>query len=137
MEDPVPPRQHRYSKATATDPVVLRHRPTIIHAEADQRSGELLPRAQWEASVRAGRAHRITYTVDGWAHSAGLWEPNTIVHVKDTQLQIDDDALIVSCTYTRATGEGTHTQLDLCSPAAYAPQPLSVSVARAVANPFI
>jgi prophage tail gpP-like protein len=87
--------------------------------------------------VRAGRSARVTYKVDGWEHSAGLWEPNTIVHVTDPQCQLDDDLLLVTATATRSNEEGTHTLLELCDPAAFMPQPLPSTSVSAKVNPYV
>ena len=111
----------------ATDPDVLRYRPTIVSAETGEVGVALQNRANWEASVRMGRANRVTYTVDGWEHSQGLWQPNTLVHVHDPQRQLDDDLLIVTVTATR-NDDGTHTQLELCPPIAFVPNPLPTIV---------
>jgi prophage tail gpP-like protein len=117
------------TKASTDDEVAVsgakgaRYRPTIIQAESGTTGQFLLKRADWERNVRAGKANRVTYTVDGWEHPSGLWEPNTLVHVKDPQCQFDDSLLIVTVTFTRDEG-GTHTELELAQPGAYAPQPL-------------
>jgi prophage tail gpP-like protein len=115
---------------TSKDPNVSRYRPTIVNAEHGETGKWLQRRADWEATVRAGRANRVRYTVEGWEHSRGLWEPNTTVHVTDWNRECDDDLLIVTCTYTRSNEEGTRTALELTSPDAYKPQPVPMKTKR-------
>ena len=116
------PKQITISK-TSTDSQ-SRHRPLIIQAETEDSASELQKRADWERNTRAGRSLRVTYTVQGWEHAKGLWEPNRLVAVNDPTIPlIDDELLIVSVTYTRGE-EGTLTSLELTQPEAFTVKPL-------------
>jgi len=78
----------------AHDAQVTRHRPLTVLAD-DQVDGKgARERAQWERNVRAGRAARVTYLVNGWRHAGGLWAPNRMVPVRDTYLGLNKDMLI-------------------------------------------
>lgn len=112
------PSQNVGAEATATDPNVKRYRPLIILSEDTGHSQDLLKRARWEANVRIGRGSRATITVQGWRHSAGLWQPNTLVPVKSPMLYLDMTMLIVSVTYLLGEG-GTTCELSLCNPQAF------------------
>ncbi|HLJ64913.1 MAG TPA: hypothetical protein VKT70_12445, partial [Stellaceae bacterium] len=67
-------------KGMAEDPGITRYRPFIVAAEiAGSDPALYTQRAQWEASVRYGRAWRFSYRVQGWRDSAGqLWRPNAM-----------------------------------------------------------
>lgn len=106
-------------KGTATDPGVQRYRPLIVNAE-DQADGvSATDRARWEAGVRAGRARKVTYTVQGWRHGGGLWQPNSVVRVRDEWIAIASELLIASVTSALDEG-GQITSLDLVRPEAFA-----------------
>jgi len=122
-------------KRAAHDPRISRYRPTIITAETEQTGTELQKRADWERNVRAGRSCRLTYTIPGWEHSNGLWTPNTIVHVKDPDADVDDDLLVVTVNYERSE-QGTTTTLELTQPAAYTVEPLQPKKQRKGAFDF-
>jgi prophage tail gpP-like protein len=123
-------------KAVSKDPDILRYRPTIIQAETTDSRTTCVARANWEAAVRAGRGNRVSYLVDGWEHSQGLWEPNTLVHVVDDAREIDTDLLVVSVNYTRSNEDGTHTRLELTFKEAFVPQPLQAVGKTKGGNPL-
>jgi len=110
-------------KRTATDSGIDRYRPTIIMADTEDSGTELQKRVDWERNVRAGRAKKLTYTVQGWEHSAGLWDPNTIVKVDDSVARIKDELLITNVLFSR-DDQGTFTTLSLSFPQAFDVQPL-------------
>jgi prophage tail gpP-like protein len=120
---------HPALKRTALDSHVTRYRPTIITAETEDSGPELQKRADWERNVRAGRACRLTYTVQGWENSAGLWAPNTLVRVVDQDAEVDDELLIVTVTFERS-GQGTTTTLELTQPGAFDVEPLPPKVKK-------
>ena len=131
--DNASPQSHTAS-AVATDAQVPRYRPTIIQDETGATGKALQARANWEASVRAARANRVVYIVDGWEHSAGLWQPNYLVPVQDADAELQDNLLIATCTYTRSNDDGTHTELTLTPKGAYTPQPLSPTTVKQKPN---
>lgn len=110
-------------KRHSDDAHVSRYRPTIINAETEDDGSELQKRADWERNVRAGRSVRLTYTVQGWEHAAGLWEPNRLVRVIDPQIPIDDELLIVTTTQKRDE-QGSTTELQLAQKDAFTVEPL-------------
>ncbi len=64
--------------------VRLRYRPTVINAEGPLGSlADARRRAEWQRNVQYGRSRQATYTVSGWRHRDGLWQPNTNVKVID------------------------------------------------------
>lgn len=117
------PGKTRSITRTSIDEGVPRYRPTILMADSEDSGEELQKRADWERNVRAGRALRLSYRLQGWSHSTGLWDPNTLARVKDSELQIDDELLIVSTEFTRSNS-GTFTDLELTMKEAFDIQPL-------------
>jgi prophage tail gpP-like protein len=61
----------------------MRHRPTTIDAETALDYAAAEKRAIWQRNLNYGRSRPYTYTVNGWRHAEGLWEPNTLVLVFD------------------------------------------------------
>ena len=96
----------------ARDPGVARHRPLTVLAEDQVDGGSARARADWECRVRVGRAQRVTYAVQGWHHADGLWEPNTLVPVRDPYQGIDGDMLIVSVQYL-LDEDGLRTEIEV------------------------
>lgn len=108
------------AKQTVEDSNVTRYRPLTVVAENEETGQDLKNRALWERNTRAGRARRLTYTVEGWRDEAGdLWRSNSLVQVEDDWLQIRDELLVVSATLERSMN-GTLTTLELTDPAAFA-----------------
>ncbi|SNS05491.1 Mu-like prophage tail protein gpP [Humidesulfovibrio mexicanus] len=101
-----------HSKGSANDSRVPRHRPLTIIAEDQVEGAGAGERARWEASVRYGRSRRVTYTVRGWKHANGLWEPGQTVPVRDTWLSIDEPLLMVGVAYL-LDEQGTRCELTL------------------------
>jgi prophage tail gpP-like protein len=106
-------------KRTTTDDTVDRYRPLTIVAENEDTGRELQERIDWERNTRIGRSRRVTYPVQGWHDDEGdLWEPNTLVRVKDAYSRIDAELLIVTVRYERSD-QGTLTSLELTRPEAF------------------
>ena len=61
-----------------------RYRPTVVNA-GGVLSGisEAKFRAEFQRNIAYGRSRQATYTVSGWYHKDGLWQPNTNVLVQD------------------------------------------------------
>ncbi|MDP3715185.1 MAG: contractile injection system protein, VgrG/Pvc8 family, partial [Burkholderiales bacterium] len=117
-------------KAIAADAVVTRHRPLIVLAEDQATAASMKRRAEWERNVRAGRSIDITVTVQGWAHAAGLWEPNRLVRVTDEWLRLDDDLLIKQVGFS-LDEQGTRCELALTMPQAFDLIPLPAATKTA------
>ena len=121
---------------TVTDSAISRYRPLIVQSECLSAGAGLQKRATWERNVRAGRSRRLQYTLDGWNDDAGnLWEPNTLVAVKDPRLEVDATLLITSVRLTR-DADGTNTTLELCDPKAMTVEPLVIHQKAAKTSPF-
>jgi len=82
----------------ATDPGVPRYRPIILQPNIELATPDLFQRrAEWESTVRFGRAWKADVTVPGWRDDSGaLWIPNTLAPVDDDFLGIHDGALLIS-----------------------------------------
>lgn len=105
----------------ATDDLVTRYRPTVITAENQGYNQTLQERAEWQRNVSRARGNTATYDVAGWyadAEGKVLWQPNTLVHVKDPARSIIREMLITSVTLSRGSG-GTMAALELAVPEAY------------------
>jgi prophage tail gpP-like protein len=96
-----------------------------VLAEGAVTASDAEQRAQWEATIRATRAHRLTVTVPGWRRpqSSRAWAINTLAPVEIPALGISAELLIVQTTMRRARREGSTTELVLVRPDAFAPQP--------------
>lgn len=110
-------------KATAQDMEINRHRPLVVLAEHGTSSKSLADRAAWEVKVRMGRGKRGGCTVVGWrtgtdGQAGPLWQPNTLVQVTSSRMNIDREMLIVSCSY-QLTEQGRVTELTFARPEAF------------------
>lgn len=111
-DDDVHGKDAAAGKAIATDPEVRRYRPLIELAEDQGDGGTLAERARWSASRRAGQSKRATFTVPGWRHSGGIWEPNRLVRVRDSFIAVDSTMLIAGVSF-RLSEQGSTTELSL------------------------
>lgn len=113
---------------TAKDPDITRYRPLLVVTDTETSKATAAERAKWEANTRLGKAAQATITVQGWRQTQGgaLWEPNLLVQVSAPWLRLDGEMLIRQVTFEKSSS-GTTTQLDLVSPQAYAPEPISGS----------
>lgn len=123
--------------ATATDGGVPRYRPMVLLGESQDVAASLKQRVQWEANVRAARSMTVEVVVQGWEHAGGLWQPNTLVRVIDSELRLDDDLLIVTVTFELGEA-GTLTQLLLTRADAYSLLPIKAPtvVEKAANKPY-
>lgn len=115
-------------RGVAVDSVIgrQRYRPQTVLANGPTTALECRQRAEWERSRAFGRSQGIVYTVNGWGHAGGLWEPNTLVRVRDDYMQIDEERLIVSAQYL-LDGEGLRAELNVAPKEAYELLPLPES----------
>jgi prophage tail gpP-like protein len=112
-------------KYEVTDEGVSRHRPLVIHTDGQKGGAALKEAAEWERATRAGRALQLEYEVanpggmaQSWGHAHGIWEPNTVVVVRDPRWNVDGEFLVTSVTLVR-DASGTRTQLALTWPEAF------------------
>lgn len=113
--------------AKLTDENVPRRRQRVIVAENASAIGQdvAAQRCAWEMNRRIARGSAVSITTDSWRDAAGvLWTPNTVVHVKLPTLKLPEaDLLIGEVTYRLDESGGTHADLVLMPPDAFAPEP--------------
>ncbi|WP_156302866.1 phage baseplate assembly protein [Methylogaea oryzae] len=68
----------------------IRHRPLTLIADGNADGADCKTRCAWEKQRRCGESQTATYTVQGWTCGDGLWQPNTLVQIRDPFLGIDD-----------------------------------------------
>jgi prophage tail gpP-like protein len=78
-----------------TADTAVRYRPTTILTEGAVNTAEAQRRAEWQRNVAYGRSRQVTYTVTGWTHAEGLWEPNWLVQVFDEWMGFDGEWLMI------------------------------------------
>ncbi len=106
-------------RGVARDLEVTRHRPKVIVPSSAADQARCQRRAKWEASVRAGRAARASFTLGGWRQPNGTaWSVNSLVSVRSQTLGIDTTMLITSVELT-FDNQGRRTKLDLVRPDAF------------------
>lgn len=115
--------QQVQSVAIERDPGVKRYRPLVIDAEEGEL--DLSKRGRFEASTRLGRSSQITYTVEGWLHDEGVWEPNVLVRVVDPYYRIDGWFLISSVVLSYGE-DGTQAQITVMPKEAFTVQKLTI-----------
>lgn len=115
-----------------TDEGVGRYRPLVVHKEGKggKLQSALKQAAAWERNTRAGKSQTLSYRVltpgdpsRSWEmpNGHGLWAPNLVVAVRDSNHLVDGQFLITSVTFNRSNA-GTTTQLELTHPEAYEPE---------------
>jgi prophage tail gpP-like protein len=113
------PQQITSPEGRAADGTITRYRPTVILAEQAGDGVSLTERAQWEVRVARGRSRTVVYQVAGWRDDGGkLWQPNTLVRVRDDYLDVEFDMLIVQTDFN-LTLQGSTTDLQMALPDAY------------------
>lgn len=112
------------AEGNALDAGIRRFRPLVVLAEQAVSGADAELRAQWEAIVRASRAHQLRCVVPGWRRplTAELWRINTLVPVQIPSAGIAAELLIVQTTFRRSRQSGTTTELLLARPDAFRPQ---------------
>jgi prophage tail gpP-like protein len=111
-------------KASAKDAGVRRsNRILLVRPDGNVTAAQAKERAEWEAIVRAGRAHGVSVSVHGWTQSDGsLWPINALVKIRSPFLELDTEMLITEATYS-LDESGTITRLALKRPDAFMPEP--------------
>lgn len=110
-------------KAAAKDAEINRYRPLVVVAEHGTSTKSMTDRAAWEVKVRMGRGKRGGCTVVGWrtgkdGQEGPLWQPNTLVQVTSSRMNIDRELLIVGVTY-QLTEQGRMCELTFARPEAF------------------
>jgi prophage tail gpP-like protein len=127
------------AKYEVLDEGVVRYRPLVVERDSQGRTStgqftsekvthDLREAAEWERNTRAGKARQLSYQVvnpndpsRNWENAEGLWEPNTIVTVRDPYYQLDSEFLVVEVRFT-IDNNGTTTSLLLTATEAYEPK---------------
>lgn len=68
--------------------------------------------AEYERNIRYGESQAKTYTVSGWRHADGLWEPNKMVRIIDPYQELDAWRLITHVTFI-LDEDGERTELEV------------------------
>lgn len=114
-------------EGSAVDPDITRHRPLIIQAEREGYDLSMKERAEWEVRHRRFKGTELTYTLPGWQASDGeLWKINTLVPVRDKELNIARDMLIKDVTLSRGE-DGTISQITVAPAEAFDLPPVKQS----------
>lgn len=73
-----------------------RYRPYVTSSDNPTDSAGCITRAQWQKNVSESRAKSIVYTVQGWRQTEDgkLWQPNSLVAIKDHWMGWNDQYLI-------------------------------------------
>ncbi len=108
----------------ATDKSVRAVRKHVLLAEQSADAGTCRRRAEWQRNTAYGRGEALTYTVNGWRHSGGLWRPNTLVHVYDKWMRLSGEKLLISAVQMITDKEGQRTELQVMPPEAFDLVPL-------------
>lgn len=112
-----------HPQKTVYDKEIKRFRPLVVHADSQATAAGLDRRAKWEANVRAGRSRRVNYRVQGWYCAEGIWQPNTLVQIRDPFLELSIELLTVDVKQTKSAS-GTFTDLTLADPITLTTEPL-------------
>ncbi len=112
----------------STDPTVPRYRPRLIVSEQTDQGADIGDRrATWEMNRRNGRSQSISLTCDNWRDSAGaLWQPNTLATVDAPILKLPGKTWLIAEVTYRRDDNGTHADLVLMPPDAFALAPSSL-----------
>jgi prophage tail gpP-like protein len=111
---------------TASDQNVRRsERVLIVRAEQSITPELARKRAEWEATIRAGRADAVSVTVQGWTQGDGsLWPVNALVPIESPYLGVKGEMLITQAVHSLDDRSGTKTDLSLKRPDAFVPAPV-------------
>jgi prophage tail gpP-like protein len=102
----------------SSDDRVNRYRPTVIMADGDITTDECKRQAQWHRNTRFGRSGAVVYTVLGWRHDHGLWQPNRLVSIVDAYTGVFGDRLISGVQYI-FDDQGQRCELQVMPPEAF------------------
>lgn len=115
-------------KGEARDPGVARYRPLLIIGEDQATPASLRKRAAWEASSRAAKGQRGTFTAPGWriAGDGALWRPDLLVDVSAPFFLIEGTLLVTETALVKDE-RGTVTELTVTPPEAWSLLPVPES----------
>ncbi|MDY0038477.1 MAG: hypothetical protein RBS05_21440 [Zoogloea oleivorans] len=116
---------------SAKGALVPRYRPTVLHPEDNITLENACRRARRQANINYGRSRAATYTVTGWAHADGLWEPNRPVQVFDEWMGFDGEWLMIAGVRFIFGKGGRRTELEVMPPEAFDLVPLPINESEA------
>ena len=122
-------------KAMSLDGNMSRYRPLVVVAETQENAFELKKRADWERNVRAGRSLSLTYVLEGWSNTEGVWEPNVLVRVVDDKFCVDAELIISEVKLSLSSDEGQMTEITVTDPDSFSVKPYKPKPPRGV--PFM
>ena len=106
--------------AEVEDRDVRNSRQLVIIAEGLATEADCRVRAQWEASIRAARAAKVTAVVAGLRQSGGaLWALNERLPVDLPAIRYRGELLVESLAFQVDKDEGSKTTIELVRPDAY------------------
>jgi prophage tail gpP-like protein len=106
-------------EALVKDEKVDRYRPTVIVVEEDTDKGRAEKRGESRRNRAAGNALKASVTLQGFRDDGGLvWEPNRLVWTDIDFIQVVQDMLVESISFSQDSG-GSITKLSLVDPKAY------------------
>lgn len=106
------------------DDLNMRYRPTVVVNDDAENLGDLKRRAEWQRNISYGRSMQATYTVLGWHHADGLWEPNRLVRIVDEWMGLDGVWWLISAVRFRLDENGLRTELTVMPKEAFDLAPL-------------
>jgi prophage tail gpP-like protein len=112
------------------DPNVPRHRRLCLVLDTSSATPTefTILLAKWEAARRLGRSAVVRVTIDSWRDADGdLWMPNTLTQVDLPGLSAADPLCIAEVSFHRSSDNGTTADLVLMPPAAFKPEPISLT----------
>lgn len=109
----------------------LRYRPICIVADGPAHTADCKTRSAAEKNRRDGEGQSVTYTIQGWRHSGGLWEPNVLVDVQDPLMDINGRLLISQVTFSIDDKGGSLTTLEVAPKEAFDLVPIPPKEQRA------
>lgn len=107
-------------EAVTKDDAVNRYRPTVIVVEEDTDRKRAKKRAESRRNRAAGEALRASVTLQGFRDDDGaVWEPNRLIWMESDFLQIQQDMLVETLTFSQDERSGSLTKIGLVDPKAY------------------
>jgi len=111
-------------QASEIDADVREVREQVILAENAVDIDDCKRRAKWKRNTAYGKGHGLTYTVRGWRHAGGLWEPNTLVPIIDPWMRLDNEFLLITGVQYLLDKEGERTEIQVMPAEAFDLLPL-------------
>ena len=106
-------------KGSVLDPEITRYRPLMVQVSTSG-AGDLATRAAVVRNQRAGQGQRVLVTLDGLTAPSGKpWAVNTLVHLVNEPLAINDVLLVSAARMRFGALTPPETELELMPPEAW------------------